>query len=88
MGILIPRFSVTVNEFPDYVTDCPCTFTKEYMMKKIRKKRAALIKEVLDTFEQNRMTEQPIELIGTEDVVIDIDFANMPTKGVLVKRKE
>lgn len=77
-----------IEEFPDYVNNCPCIFTKEYMMKKIRKKRKALIKEILDTFEQNRLTRQPIEFIDTEDVVINIDFANIPTKGVLVKRSE
>lgn len=80
--------TLCVNEFPDYVNNCPCMFTKEYMMKKIRKKREALINEILDTFEQNRITRQPIEFVDSEDVVIDIDFANIPTKGVLVKRKE
>ena len=79
---------VNITEFPDYVTNCPCTFTKEYMMKKIRKKRKALIKEILDTFEEDRITEQSIELIDTEDVVINIDFANIPTEGVLIKREE
>lgn len=111
MKITIPTLSVTVNEFPDYVNNCPCIFTKEYMMKKIRKKRKALIKEILDTFEQNRTTIQPIKLVDTEetevteleyntdffrypvlrydteDVVINIDFANMPTKGVLKKKE-
>lgn len=87
MKITIPTLSVTVNEFPDYVNNCPCIFTKEYMMKKIRKKRKALIKEILDTFEQDRITKQPIKIIDTEDVVINIDFANMPTKAVLKKKE-
>lgn len=87
MKISIPRFSVTVNEFPDYVNNCPCMFTKEYMMKKIRKERESLIKEILDCFEQNRITKQPIELIDTEEVVINNDFA-IPTTCVLIKREE
>ena len=62
-------------------------FTKEYMMKKIRKKREALINEVLDSFEEDRITRQSIEFVDTDDIVINIDFA-IPTNCVLIKREE
>lgn len=87
MKITIPTSSVTVNEFSDYVNNCPCMFTKEYMMKKIRKKREALINEVLDSFEEDRITRQSIEFVDTDDIVINIDFA-IPTNCVLIKREE
>ena len=76
-----PRvFELTVNvkEFPDYVINCPCSFTREYMMEKIRRERHHLIKKIMDHIETSSRTNgYPIEWVDTDEPVVTISNATV-----------
>ena len=74
------ELTVNVDEFPDYVTDCPCSFTKEYMMKKIRGERYHKLKELI-SFESDRPSTREIEFMDTDKTIItlhDVDLLIYP----------
>ena len=47
---------INITAYPDYVEECPCEFTREYMKKKIDERRYKLIQEILEDI-QNRPVE-------------------------------
>lgn len=78
----VAELTVNVKEFPDYVTDCPCSFTKEYMMKKIRRERYHQLKELI-SFESDRPSTQDIEYMDTDKTIItlhDVDLLIYPER--------
>ena len=69
--------TVNVNEFPDYVNNCPCEFTREYLIEKIRQERYLRIKEMLDHIETTRTKGYSIEGVDTDETTVTISNAQV-----------